>query len=154
MSPLSFITLFTGVFPVFLCVSQFSSVQSLSHVRLFATPWIAAYQASLSITNSRSPPKLTSIELMAPSNHLILCHPLLLLPSVFPSIRVRLFLTIRLFHVSSVNSWLAYRFLRRQVVWTFFGFALLWNWNENWHFSSPVATAEFSKFAGVLSVAL
>ena len=45
-----------------------------------------------------------------------------------------LFLTIRLFHVSSVNSWFAYRFLRRQVVWTFFGFALLWNWNENWHF--------------------
>ena len=65
----------------------FSSLQSLSCVRLFATPWIAAYQASLSITNSRSPPKPMSIESVMPSNHLILCHPLLL-PSIFPSIRV------------------------------------------------------------------
>ena len=69
-------------------VYQFSSVQSLSHVQLFATPWTAGHQASLSITNSRSPPKPTSIESVMPSNHLILCHPLLLLPSVFPSIRV------------------------------------------------------------------
>ena len=61
---------------------MFSSVQSLSCVRLFATPWTTAHQASLSITNSRSPPKPMSIELM-PSNHFILCHPLLL-PSVFP----------------------------------------------------------------------
>ena len=67
---------------------QLSSVQSLSRVRLFATPWTAARQASLSITNSRSPPKPTSIESMMPPNHLILCHPLLLLPSIFPSIRV------------------------------------------------------------------
>ena len=67
---------------------QFSSVQSLSRVRLFATPWTAARQASLSITNSRSSPKLMSIELVMPSSHLILCHPLLLLPSIFPSIRV------------------------------------------------------------------
>ena len=65
-----------------------SSVQSLSHVRLFATPWIAACQASLSITNSRSPPKLMCIELVMPSSHLILCRPLLLLPSIPPSIRV------------------------------------------------------------------
>ena len=64
------------------------SVQSLSRVRLFATPWTAARQASLSITNSRSPPKPISIELVMPSNHLILCHPLLLLPSIFPSIGV------------------------------------------------------------------
>ena len=64
------------------------SVQSLSHVRLFATPWIAACQASLSITNSWSLPKLMSIELVMPSNHLILCRPLLLLPSIFPSITV------------------------------------------------------------------
>ena len=64
------------------------SVQSLSHVRLFATPWIAARQASLSITNSRSLPKLTSIELVMPSSHLILYHPLFLLPSIPPSIRV------------------------------------------------------------------
>ena len=67
---------------------QFSSVQSLSGVRLFAIPWIAACQASLSITNSRSSLKLTSIELVMPSSHLILCHPLLLLPPIPPSIRV------------------------------------------------------------------
>ena len=66
----------------------FSSVQLLSHVRLFATPWTTARQASLSITNSRNLLKLMSIESMMPSNHLILCRPLLLLPSVFPSIRV------------------------------------------------------------------
>ena len=60
----------------------------LSHVLLFATPWTAAHQASLSITNSQSVLKLMSIELVMPSNHLILCHPLLLLPSIFPSIRV------------------------------------------------------------------
>ena len=67
---------------------QFNSVQSLSHVPLFATPWTTAHQASLSITNSRSPPKPMSIESVMPSDHLILCHPLLLLPSIFPSIRV------------------------------------------------------------------
>ena len=66
----------------------FSSVQLLSHARLFATPWTAAYQASLSITNSQSLLKLMSIKSVMPSNHLILCHPLLLLPSIFPSIRV------------------------------------------------------------------
>ena len=66
----------------------FSSVQSLSRVQLFATPWITARWASLSITNSRSPPKSISIESVMPSNHLILCRPLLLLPSMFPSIRV------------------------------------------------------------------
>ena len=65
-----------------------SSVQSLSCVQLFATPWIAAHQASLSITNAQSPPKPMSIKLVMPSNHLILCQPLLLLPSIFPSIRV------------------------------------------------------------------
>ena len=67
---------------------QFSSVQSLSHVRLFTTPWTAARQAFLSITNSRSWFKLMSIESVMPSNHLILCCPLLLLPSIFPNIRV------------------------------------------------------------------
>ena len=65
-----------------------SSVQSLSHVQLFVTPWTAAYQASLSITNSRNLPKLMSIELVMLSNHLILCCPLLLLLSIFPRIRV------------------------------------------------------------------
>ena len=64
------------------------SIQSLSCVRLFATPWTAAHQASLSIPNSRSLLRLMSIESVTPSNHLILCHPLLLLPSIFPSIRV------------------------------------------------------------------
>ena len=66
---------------------QFSSDQSLSDVRLFATPWTAAHQANLSITNSQSLFKLMSIELVMPSNHLIHCYPLLL-PSIFPSIRV------------------------------------------------------------------
>ena len=68
--------------------SQFSSVQSLSHVRLFATPWTAACQASLAIINSRSLLALMSIQLVMPSNHVILCHPRLLPTSVFPSIRV------------------------------------------------------------------
>ena len=68
--------------------AEFSSVQSLSHVRLFATPWIAACQASLSITNSRSSLRLMSIKLVMPSSHLILCRPLLLLPPIPPSIRV------------------------------------------------------------------
>ena len=70
------------------CSIQFRSVQSLSHVQLFATPWIAACQASLSITNSRISLRLTSIELVMPSSHLILCRPLLLLPLIPPSIRI------------------------------------------------------------------
>ena len=70
------------------CAVQFSSVQSLSRILLFATPWIVALQASLSITNSRSSLKLMSIELVMPSSHLILCRPLLLLPPIPPSIRV------------------------------------------------------------------
>ena len=73
---------------IFACQFLFSSVQSLSRVRLFATPWAAALQASLSITNSQSLLKLMSIESMMPSNHLILYRPLLLPPSIFPSIRV------------------------------------------------------------------
>ena len=78
------VTAMTDAYPP----SQFSSVQSLSCVRLFATPWTTARQASLSITTSRSPPKPMSIELVMPSNHLILCRPLLLLPPIPPSIRV------------------------------------------------------------------
>ena len=69
-------------------IPLFSSVQSLRRVRLFATPWTTARQASLSITNSQTLPKLMSIESVMPPNHLILCCPLLLLPSIFPSIRV------------------------------------------------------------------
>ena len=68
--------------------TEYQSVQSLSHVQLFATPWTAARQASLSITNSWNLLKLMSIELVMPSNHLILCCPLLPLLSIFPSIRV------------------------------------------------------------------
>ena len=81
---------------------QFSSVHSLNRVRLFATPWIAARQASLSITNSQSLPKLKSIELVMPSNHLILCHPLLL-PSIFPSIRV--FSNESVLHIKCPKNW-------------------------------------------------
>ena len=70
------------------CQNQIRSDQSLSHVWLFATPWIAARQASLSITNSRSSLRLMSIESVMPSSHLILCRPLLLLPPILPRIRV------------------------------------------------------------------
>ena len=73
--------------PTYFQFSKFS-VQSLSRVRLFATPWTAALQASLSITNSRSLLKLVSVESVMPSSHLILCRPLLLPPSIFPSIRL------------------------------------------------------------------
>ena len=72
-----------------MCIGdRFSSVQWLSHVQLFATLWTTAHQASMSITNSQSLLKLLSIESVIPSNHLILCCPLILLPSIFPSIRV------------------------------------------------------------------
>ena len=79
------------------------SVQSLSRVWLFATPWTAAHQASLSITNSPSLLKLMSIKSVMPSNHLILCHPLLLLPSNFPSIRV--FSKESVFHIRWPKYW-------------------------------------------------
>ena len=79
---------FTHLFAEAAASVQFSSVQSLSRVRLFATPWIATHQASLSITNSRSLLKLMPIESVMPSSHLILCRPLLLLPPIPPSIRV------------------------------------------------------------------
>ena len=79
---------FTRILLLLTCYSILVSVQLLSRVWLFATPWTAARQASLSITNSWSLLKLMSIDSGMPSNHLILCHPLLLLPSIFPSIRV------------------------------------------------------------------
>ena len=82
---------------------QFSLIQSLSHVQLFVTPWTAVRQASLSFTNSRSLLKLMSIELVMPSNHLILCHPLLLLPSIFPSIR--LFSNESVLHIRWPKDW-------------------------------------------------
>ena len=79
------------------------SVQALSRVRLFATPWTAARQAPLSITNSRSLPKPMSIESVMPSNHLILCRPFHLLPSVFPSIRV--FSNESVLHIKRPKYW-------------------------------------------------
>ena len=100
-------------------LTTFSPVQSLSHVWLFATPWIAARQASLSITNSRSVLKLTSVESVMPSNHLILCRPLLLPPSIFPSIRV--------FSNESVLS------IR---------------WPQYWSFSSSFSSSWFTIFKG------
>ena len=81
----------------------FSSVQSLSHVWLFVTPWTAACQASLSITNSQSLLKLMSIESVMPCNHLILCHPLLLLPSIFP--RIRVFSSESVLHIRRPKYW-------------------------------------------------
>ena len=82
------IKIFLKILSLICYTFQFRSVQSLSHVWLFVTPWIAASQASLSITNSRSSLKLVSIESVMPSSHLILCHPLLLLPPIPHSIRV------------------------------------------------------------------
>ena len=81
-----------------------SSAQSLSHVQLFETPWTAACQVSLSISNFQSLLKLMSIESVMPSNHLILCHPLLLLPSIFPSIRV--FSSESVFHIRWPKYWI------------------------------------------------
>ena len=85
------------------CQCQLSSVQSLSRVRLFVTARTTALQASLSFTNSQSLLKLTSIKLVMPSNHLILCRPLLLLPSIFPSIRV--FSSESVLHITWPKHW-------------------------------------------------
>ena len=90
-----------AIYKHYLLLTMYHSFQSLIHVQLFATPWTAARQASLSMTNSWSLLKLTSIELVMPSNHLILCHPLLLLPSVFPSIKV--FSNESIFHIRWPN---------------------------------------------------
>ena len=80
------VILFESNLPISRHSVQFSSVQSLSHVQLFATPWTAARQGTLSITNSQSLLRLMSTESVMPLNHLILCHPLLLLPSIFPAL--------------------------------------------------------------------
>ena len=85
------------------CGAQFSSVKSLSHVQFFATLWTTALQASLSITNSQSSLKLMSIELVMPSKHHILCHPLFLLPSIFPIIRI--FSSESVFCIKWPNYW-------------------------------------------------
>ena len=99
-----------------------SSVQSLSPVQLFATPWTAAHQASLSITNSQSLLKLMSIESVMPSNHLILCHPLLLPPSIFASIRV--FSSESGFHI---------------------------RWPEYWSFSFSFSISPSNEYSGLVS---
>ena len=131
---------------------QIRSDHSLSRVRLFETPWIAARQASLSITNSWSSLRLTSIEWVMPSSHLILCHPLLL-PPIPPSIRV---LSNESFDLSktSLNIWkfmfhvllnsgledfkhyftIMWDEFKCVVVWAFFGLASFWDWNKNWSF--------------------
>ena len=142
---------------------QFSSVQSLSCVWIFVTPWIAAHQASLSITNSRNLHKLMSIKWVIPSSHLILCCPLLLLPPIPPSISLSFPISNSLHEVAKVlepglknfehyftSMWDECNCV---VVCAFFGIAFLSDWNENL-FSSPAATSEFSKFAGILSAAL
>ena len=91
------------LFCLFYLKSNFQSLQSLSHVRRFVSPWTTARQASLSITNSRSSPKLMFFESVMPSNHLILCRPLLLLPSIFPSIRI--FSNESALHIRWPNYW-------------------------------------------------
>ena len=88
---------------VIVMCTQTSSVQSLSHVQLFATPWTAECQASLTITSSQSPPKPMSNESVMPSNYLILCHPFLLLTSIFPSIRV--FSNESALHIRGLKYW-------------------------------------------------
>ena len=101
---------------------KFSSVQLLRCVRLFATPWTAALQASLSIINSQSLLKLMSIELVMPSNHLILCCPLLLSPSIFPSIRV--FSNESALHI---------------------------RWPKYWSFSFSISISHFNEYSGLIS---
>ena len=101
------VNVYSKVYPCFdtMCwvVNVFRSVQSLSHVQIFETPWTVACQASLSFTISWSLLKLMFIESVMPSNHLILCHPLLLLPSIFPSIRV--FSSESLLHIRWPKYW-------------------------------------------------
>ena len=102
---------------------HFSSVQSLSHVQLFATPWTAARRASLSIINSQSLLKLISIESVMPSNRLILCHPLLLSPSIFP--RIRVFCNESVLHIG--GQVLEFQ-LQHQSFWWIFRTDFLWDW--------------------------
>ena len=96
-------------------VYTLSLFQSLSHVRLFVTPWAAAHQTSLSITNSQSLLNLISIKLVKPSNHLILCHPLLLLPSIFPDLGLFKWVS-SLYQVAKV---LEFQLQHQSFQWTF-----------------------------------
>ena len=108
---------------------QFSSVQSLSRVRLFATPWTAAHQASLSITNSWSPPKLMCMESVMPSSHLILCRPLLLLPPIPPSIK-GLFQWVNSSH--EVAKVLEFQLQHQSFQWTPRSNRQIWLWRTEW----------------------
>ena len=107
---------------------QFSSVQSLGRVRLFVTPWTASHQASLSITNSWSLPKPVSIELVMPSNHLILRCPLLLLPSIFPSTRV--FPNESVLCIRWLKYW-SFSFSSRILEWVAYPFSRGSSWPRN-----------------------
>ena len=125
----------TKCFPFILFVKifliwSFSSVQLFSHVWLFATPWTAAHQASLSITNSQRLLKHMSIKSVMPSNHIILYHPLLLLPSIFPSIRV---------------FWVFFLFFPNESV-------LCIRWPKYWSFSFSISPSE--EYSGLISLGL
>ena len=106
-------------------ILELGSVQSLSHVWPFVTPWSAAHQASLSVTNSRSLFKLSSIELVMPSSHLILCLPLLFLPSIFPSIRV--FSSESVLHIRWPEDWsFSFRISPSNEYWGLIFFRMDW----------------------------
>ena len=105
-------------------IQTFSSVRSFSDVQIFVTPWTAACQASLSINNCQSLLKLMSIESMMPSNHLILCHPLLLLPSIFPSIMV--FSNELALRMKSVASVLEFQLQHQLFQWILISFTIDW----------------------------
>ena len=135
---------------------QFSSVESLSRVWLFATPWSAAGQASLFITNSWSLFKLMSIESVMTSNHLILCHPLLLTPSIFPSIRV--FSNESVFFLHQVPKVLEFQFQHQSFQWIFrLHLNIGWIWTLVGSPKSPRDSQESSptpQFKSINSLAL
>ena len=120
---------------------QFSSIQLLSHVQLFATPWPAALQASLSITNSESLLKLMSIKLVLPSNHLILCHPLLLLSSIIPNFQICWHIECGTFTASSFSI----RVFSSESV-------LHIRWPKYWSFSFSISHS--NEYSGLISLRL
>ena len=119
---------------------QFSSVQSLSRVWLFATPWIAARQASLSIANSQSSHRLMLIESVMPPSHLIVCHPLLLLPSIFPSTRV--FSNESALCIRWPKDWTEFQLQHQSLQWIFSVDFL-----QDWLISSPGCPGDSQVFS-------